>query len=208
MQITSKEYHHLTLRAKDALRDHPLFEPEDIVNDVILHLLESKNENLSIFEIKKLVYQRAKKAIQHNEGQANRDKIPTETSRVCSKCREDIPCGMFYIVTRTHDKSKEDTIENVRREMLWYCKPCHIKAIREYEKKRGRTDKDKDRSKRYYEKQKANPNHKKVIAKFNNTENRKEYMKKYFKSEENRKKQLDRMRDQYKKRKLALINKA
>lgn len=119
MKITTTQYNGLLAYAKRCCEKHPHVEADDVLNIVLLKWVESKRE-FSESELKTKISGQV--SIEANNNQLQTYHSKKETTRVCAKCGEDMPIGAFDVVRRGKYN---------REEILYYCRECQKKYVRE-----------------------------------------------------------------------------
>lgn len=171
--MQEKEYLELKYYSKVVCQKYPHLDYEDILHDAIIDspkglLHEIKKKIRALYMDRRLNVRTIKK---------DRKYGPGETTRVCKKCKEELPIACFYMVVRRRTNTHE---------ILYSCKDCHKKTTHNNAKKNPIPQ--RRCSKRWEQKKrKINPlwsekkkEYMRNYQKKNKTK-RKEYMKSYYK---------------------------
>jgi len=173
MRLEAHQYEELVRRVDNAIRNHEHLDAGDIINDVILELMES-GKDLSFGDLKEMVISRAIGVARNKIGSINGLKFSrSETTRLCTTCKEVIPIGGFYLIHRKYKSTAANPINNTVEEISYNCKECQNK-----------------KSKQRQEKMKSDP-----IKLAKERERRRLYMQKYYKDPSKKRKKLEIARD-------------
>jgi hypothetical protein len=126
MTLSETEYNELVRFAERGVEDAGHIDAKDLVNDILLEILERGGE-IDLVECKRRIRNGVlNKKVNDKQQRPTKGFGKNDTSKHCSKCKEDIPLNGFRFHTNRYG--------------VWvcyqYCKDCQVKNIWKCKKKR------------------------------------------------------------------------